>query len=339
MRKKLSSAAPIRSRPCTASATGCGDDGHGVVRPCAVRASAALLLGANAFALLVAAARARRCCAIYDVYLLSPDRAPADRRSPSLVAEAFREAWLREQQVDAGPRADAGPPPERGRSALLRRSSRSCDLGQRVLPPTARRAAHDPPPARWPGAARRRGDRAAAAARADLQPERVRVLDAQGCVVATPAQRGRPVHGRAARGAAARSRGRYAAVLRERISDEPAPPLGDIRRRGTRARVHGAAGVLRRRGDRGGARVAHRLDALSSLWANRRGLLVGAARAAALVTAGLSLFLGAIALAPAARDSRARRARVAHGERRPRRDDCPGFAPAEVAARRRAATR
>ena len=52
--------------------------------------------------------------------------------------------------------------------------------------------------------------------------------------------------------------GHYAAVARERISDEPPPPLGDIRRRG-KVRVFTALPVFSDgTRDRGGARVAHR---------------------------------------------------------------------------------
>jgi hypothetical protein len=64
--------------------------------------------------------------------------------------------------------------------------------------------------------------------------------------------------------------GRYAASARERISDEPKPPFGDLRRRGG-VRVFTALPIWH--GDRViGVVTASRtgLDAVSSLWQNRR---------------------------------------------------------------------
>ncbi len=106
----------------------------------------------------------------------------------------------------------------------------------------------------------------------------IRVLDARGCVVATTrSQDGLcldrvPEVKRALAGA-------YASSARERISDEPKPPFGDLRRRGG-VRVFTALPIWH--GDRViGVVTASRtgLDALSSLWTNRREivLLAGAA--------------------------------------------------------------
>ena len=100
----------------------------------------------------------------------------------------------------------------------------------------------------------------------------VRVLDAQGCVVATTGSEAGACMGELPEVRSALG-GHYSALLRERHSDSPTPPLGDIRRRG-HVRVFVALPVFSDgkviavvRASRTG------LDALSALWANRRGLL------------------------------------------------------------------
>lgn len=110
----------------------------------------------------------------------------------------------------------------------------------------------------------------------------VRVLDAEGCVVATTRSQEGECLDLAPEVKRALS-GHYAASLRERISDEPKPPLGDLRRRGG-VRVFTALPIWH--GERViGVVTASRtgLDALSSLWLNRREIVLLAAGALALV--------------------------------------------------------
>ncbi len=118
----------------------------------------------------------------------------------------------------------------------------------------------------------------------------VRVLDAQGCVVATTRGEGGLCMDNLPEVAGALL-GRYSAVVRERVSDEPLPPLSDVRSRGA-VRLFTAlpifsegkvVAVIR------GSRTS--LDARTSLWHNRRGLLL--ALSATLLAAFLVSFVSA----------------------------------------------
>lgn len=100
----------------------------------------------------------------------------------------------------------------------------------------------------------------------------MRVLDERGCVVATTrGEDGMCMH-ELPEVAEALS-GKYASVLRERVSDEPAPPFGDIRRRG-HVRVFTALPLFSEGRVIGIVRASRTgRDALSSLWDGRRGLI------------------------------------------------------------------
>ena len=124
-----------------------------------------------------------------------------------------------------------------------------------------------------------------------------------------------------------RSAGRYAAVARERISDEPAPPLGDIRRRGD-VRMFTALPIFSNgkviavvRASRTG------LDALSSLWAYRRGL-VWIVLAIAALTMLVSLAFSTAIAWPLRRLTHAAAA-IAEGKSTAPLD-AKGFSPAEI---------
>jgi signal transduction histidine kinase len=239
-----------------------------------------------------------------------------------VVAEVFREAY----RAQAGIADDDHRPPG-GRGEPYAPVEPIIDFGAPVLPAQ-------------PGSLRTAAPDAGPARRAGMQIEPIlrraqtfnlsalRVLDARGCVVATT---------RSEAGACMDAlpevqralRGRYAAVLRERISDEPPPPYGDLRRRGG-VRVFTALPVFSNgkviavvRASRTG------LDALTSLWANRRGLLVAGLSFSALSIAVSVLFSAAIA-APLRKLMRSARA-IARGEPAERLH-AAGFAPAEVAA-------
>ena len=99
-----------------------------------------------------------------------------------------------------------------------------------------------------------------------------RVLDARGCVVATS----RGDAGQSLAGlpeVASALGGRYSAVARQRLSDEPLPPISDVRSRGA-IRVFTALPVFSEGKVVAVVRMSRTsLDALTSLWHSRRGLL------------------------------------------------------------------
>jgi signal transduction histidine kinase len=224
---------------------------------------------------------------IYDAFLLRQTERQLAAEAV-VIGEAFRDAWRREAHVEH----DEHRPAARVNEHYVPVEP-IYDLGVPVLPsqpeqPSARTPLDDSPEAR------------AGAAIEDLlrraqtfNLSAIRVLDAHGCVIATT---------RSERGACMNDlpevkralAGRYTAVARERISDEPAPPLGDVRRRGT-VRMFVALPVFSNgkviaivRASRTG------LDALSSLWANRRGLLWLGLGIGALTTLVSLLFSAAI---------------------------------------------
>jgi signal transduction histidine kinase len=280
----------------------------------------ALLLGANA-ALVVLPLLALAGLRVYDVFLLRQTERQLLAES-AVVAEAFREAFRKE----AGVAQDEHRPPGHGDEPYAPVEP-ILDLGVRVLP--AQSAALRPGPAGEDTPARRAG--------AAIEPllrraqtfnlSALRVLDARGCVVATTrSEAGLCMD--ALPEVEQALRGRYAAVARERISDEPAPPLGGVRRRGS-VRVFTALPVFSDgrviavvRASRTG------LDALSTLWMNRRGLLLSGL-ALGVFAAAVSLVFSAAIARPLRKLTHAARA-VANGEPAERLTTA-GFAPAEVA--------
>jgi signal transduction histidine kinase len=280
----------------------------------------ALLLGANAAAvglplLLLVGLR------VYDMYLLRQTERQLLAES-AVVAEVFREAY----RAEAGIADDDHRPPSTGREPYAPVEP-IIDFGAEVLRAQSgalRVAALDDSPARRGGARVEPILRRAQT----FNLSAVRVLDAHGCVVATTrSEEGACMDGLPEVQSALR--GRYAAVLRERISDEPPPPYGDVRRRGG-VRVFTALPVFSNgrviavvRASRTG------LDAISSLWSNRRGLLVAGLSFSTLSIVISVLFSAAIA-APLRKLMRSARA-IARGEPA-QRLHAAGFAPAEVAA-------
>ncbi|HMI91490.1 MAG TPA: HAMP domain-containing sensor histidine kinase [Polyangiales bacterium] len=286
-----------------------------------------LLLGANAVVVLLpllAVAGLR----VYDIYLLRQTERQLLAESV-VIGEAFREAW---QRAGGGGGAASSAvanyrPPGHSQQPYLPIEP-LIDLGVRVLPaqsPALRGCANG-------------GQARARAAGASIEPlmqraqtfnlSALRVLDPDGCVVATTrSETGLDMH--ALPEVQGALRGRYTAVARERISDEPPPPFGDIRRRGG-VRVFSALPVFSDgqviavvRASRTG------LDALTTLWANRRGLLLSG-----LALALLSIAVGLTFSAAIARPLRAltRGAQAIERGEPQQRLALPGFAPAEVAA-------
>lgn len=277
-----------------------------------------LLLGGNAAVLLLPIAGFLLLRG-YDAYLLRQTERQLLAES-AVIGEVFREAY----RAQAGIAHDEHRPPAMARDTYAPIEPR-IDVGVHVQPPQTQGLT--------PAVVR---ESPAERAGASIEPllrraqtfnlSAIRVLDERGCVVATTRSEAGMCMPMLPEVRQALS-GHYAAIARERISDEPPPPLGDLRRRGS-ARVFIAVPVFSDgrviaviRASRTG------LDALSSLWANRRGLLWGA-----LLTAGLAislslLFSAAIAW-PLRRITHAAKA-VAEGQAQPRLS-ISGFAPAEI---------
>jgi signal transduction histidine kinase len=279
-----------------------------------------LLFGTLAFVWVVPVA-ALGALRIYDVYLLRQTEHQLISESV-LVGEAFREALLRE----LGKASDSFLPPSHPDPGAFAPIAAQIDFDDPTLP------SHDAP---LPSAPPRDGpaERAGHAIEPLLRRAQafnlsgIRLLDERGCVIATTRGELGICMGALPEVRAALS-GRYDARLRERVSDEPMPPLGDIRRRG-HVRVFTALPVFSDgevvavvRASRTG------LDALSSLWANRRGLLwLGGGLSLLLLV--ISVASSAAIVAPLRRLTRAARG-VAQGE-----DAAQlalgGRAPAEIA--------
>jgi len=159
-----------------------------------------------------------------------------------------------------------------------------------------------------------------------------RVLGRDGCIVASSgAWLGACLDGVVEVDAALA--GRYAASARERYSDEPAPPLASISRRGD-VRVFAALPIFSDGQVIGAVWMSRTsMEPLKAAWLNRRPLAIGVL-VTVLLTALISLFLARAITRPVQRITTAAEA-VARGERR--RDLAPrGFAPSEVRALARA---
>jgi signal transduction histidine kinase len=247
-----------------------------------------LLLGAHAFALLLPLA-ALLLLRVYDVYLLRQTEQRLISESV-VIGEVFREAFLR---ASGRERDDYRPPPSaRGVSSASAYAASAepfapveaqVDFAHPVLerePPSFPRAPQSGDAAEQAGQAIEALLRRAQT----FNLSAIRVLDARGCVVASSrSQAGLCLS--ALPEVRAALAGSYTAVLRERVSDEPPPALGDIRRRG-KVRVFTALPVWSDGRVIGVVRASRTgLDALSSLWANRRGLVWIGVLASLLVAA------------------------------------------------------
>ncbi|TMA34272.1 MAG: HAMP domain-containing protein [Deltaproteobacteria bacterium] len=282
-----------------------------------------LLLAVNAFALLVPIA-AIVLLRIFDDQLIRRTEAQLIGESV-LIAEAWREAWLREQAIDPA-HAPRWLPPEAADQRYFPIEP-SLRLDQGVLPPT---------PDADPGGAFAVRDGPAWRAGRTMEPvlrravrmnlSSARVLDAQGCVVASSGEQLGACLGELAEVRDALA-GRYAAVLRERISDEPTPGVESISRRG-RVRVYTALPVLADGAVIGVVRMSRTaIDPAKALWFDRRRLLA-VLFGCALLTAGLSLFLSRTLSRPLRAITRGARD-LARGEGRLP-VQLPGLAPEEL---------
>jgi len=265
------------------------------------------LLAVNAFALMVPLL-AIVGLRVFDDQLIRRTEAQLIGQGV-LIAEAYREEWLRVLQI---------PPVEAPRYAPAAAGDDQyfpiepiSRLGQGVLPPTPEptRFAKDRSGSSWRVGARverimRR------AARMNLSS--ARVLDTAGCVVASSGSNlgaclDTLPEVRAALG------GRYAAVLRHRHLEASPPPIESISRRG-RVRVSIAIPVLADGEVIAVVRMSRTaIDPAKALWFDRERLAV-AFGACALLTAGLSLFLSRSIARPLRDITRAARS-IARGEK------------------------
>jgi signal transduction histidine kinase len=280
-----------------------------------------LLLAVNAFALLVPLASIV-LLRIFDDQLIRRTEAQLIGQSV-LIAEAWREAWLREQGISPADAPDWMPSDAAGRTYFPLEPILRLDQG--VLPPTSE-------PTRFE--ARREGPtwRAGRSIEPVLQRavrmnlSSARVLDADGCVVATSG-----AHLGACLADLAEVRqaleGRYAAVLRHRVSNEPAPRYDSISRRG-RVRVYTALPVLADGEVIGVVRMVRTaIDPGKALWFDRYRLLAVLIGCAGL-TAVLSLFLSRTIVRPIRTITRVARD-IASGAGRET-VPLPGLAPDEL---------
>lgn len=277
-----------------------------------------LLLGVSVFALVVplVALLTQR---IYDTYLLR-------QTERQLIAQAIvlGEAWReRLHDVRGSGNLDAIRPTGR-RDQRYVPIEPVIDLTTRILPPqpTLTTEAQDPDPiyleaGRLIEPLLRRSQ--------TFNLSAVRILDNRGCVVATT---------RGERGLCLSSlpevrdalSGTYSARARRRISDEPLPSVNEVRRRGD-IRIFTALPVFDDGQVIGVVRISRTsLDALTSLWLNRRGLVAVAAITGTLLL-GISLLSARAIASPLQRLTR-RAKSIAEGARAP--TDDLGWAPHEV---------
>jgi signal transduction histidine kinase len=280
-----------------------------------------LLLGLNVFVLLVpllAVALLR----IYDAHLIEQTERRLIAESV-IIGEAFRAEWLRASHLDPSDAPSHRPryahdqtffpiEPVLGIKSVAERDARSPGGAQRDTPIWAAGRAVEP-----------------LLQRAKLiNLTGVRVLDPQGCIIATTSDSvGACLTG--ATEVAAALEGHYHAVLRPRHSDEPAPPLTAISRGGS-VRVFTATPVLSDGEVIAVVRMSRTtIEPLRALWSYRYTLFWALLACLALV-ASVSLFFSRTITRPV-REIRDAAWAITRGEaRRPLRPH--GLVPAELHA-------
>jgi signal transduction histidine kinase len=251
-----------------------------------------LLLGVNALvlALPIAAVITLR---VYDTYLVRQTERSLIAQSV-VIGEIYRERLHEEQGKPAEP--GTFRPPERSADAFI------------PIEPVLDFTFHieRKPPVAQPMPARAVSDDAArrAGARMEALLKRaqvfnltgIRILDGDGCVVSTSRTEGDVCMNDLPEVQTA-LHGRYGAVARERVSDEPTPALGDVRSRG-KIRIFSALPVFE-----DGKVIAivrssrTSTDALTSLWQSRRGLLIAIVLSFG-VTLGISAMFATFVVRP-----------------------------------------
>ena len=278
-----------------------------------------LLLGVNALVLVVPLV-ATFFAGVYANYLVRTTERRLIAESV-LVGEAWRDRWL--EALGRTP-ADAGRTLAPEVDDLFDPIEPVLDLNRGVdapEPPSVGFAAADEP-ARLAGIA--------------IEPllhraklvnlSAVRVLDAQGCVVATTgSQLGACLdHLEEVRKALA---GEYAAVARRRFSDEPPPPLSSMSRRG-KVRVFTATPIRSDGRVVGVVRMSRTsIDPVEALWEHRRAAL-WSLLACLVLTVTISVFFARAIVRPVREITAAAKAIAGGRTRRPLRPG--GRVPAEV---------
>ncbi len=245
----------------------------------------------NAFALLVPLA-AILLLRIFDDQLIRRTEAQLIGQSV-LIAEAWREAWLREQGIGPDDAPAWMPSSAEGRTYFALEPILRLDQG--VLPPTPE-PTHSLATREGPAWRAGRVIEPVIQRAVRMNLSSARVLDAEGCVVASSGSQLGACLGDLAEVRQALE-GRYAAVLRHRVSDEPAPAYDSVSRRG-RVRVYTALPVLADDAVIGVVRMVRTaIDPGKALWFDRYRLLAVLVGCAAL-TAVLSLFLSRTIVRP-----------------------------------------
>jgi len=243
-----------------------------------------LLLGANAFVLLVPLL-AVLGLRIYENYLVRQTERQLIAQSIA-VGEIWRELWLVERGLD--PQLGAPPFRQPGKeSAPFIPIEPVSNLRRGVLPPQT-----DPlRPAEVRDTPELRAGKRIESLLQRMQVynlSAVRILDSQGCVIATTRGESGLCMDKLPEVISALA-GQYSSVIRERISDEPLPPLSDVRSRGS-VRLFTALPLFSEGQVVAVVRASRTsLDARTSLWHNRRGLLL--ALSATLLAAFLVSFV------------------------------------------------
>ena len=268
-----------------------------------------LLLGTSVFALLLPLA-AVVFFRLFDIYLLRQTERHLIAESV-LIGEAYRDRLLAERGIAAAEAPPFRPLGSEGDAYVP--IEPTLDLSYGILPPA-------PAVTRWRRTAETEEARAGLALMPLLARAQVfnltgaRVLDPDGCVVAsTRGDLGDCLEQlEEVRGALA---GRYSAVARRRVSDEPPPPIASIRRRGG-VRVFIATPIYEGGGVIGAVWMSRTaVTPLEMLWAHRD--KIGAAfLICAVLAPAASLFFARSIARPVREITRAAEA-VAHGQPRP----------------------
>lgn len=280
-----------------------------------------LLLGVNAFILLVPFG-AVLLSRFYETHLVRETEGRLIAESV-LIGEAFRDRYL--EEIGRDPNQAEGFLPVGAGDDRYYPLEPVLDVNDGVLPPA-------PPPVsfaqdyagpQW-NAGQRIRPLIERAQRMNLSG--VRVLDANGCVVASSAGEWGVCLDNLPEVCVALE-GRYAAVMRQRIVDHPVPPLESISRRGG-VRVFTATPILLDGEVIGVVRMSRTSrDLLEGVWQHRRPMLIGLAGCAVL-TAAISLFFSRTISRPV-RAIKAAAEAVVRGE--PHQHFAPkGLVPAEV---------
>lgn len=248
------------------------------------------MLGVNALVLVLPIA-AIATLRIYDTYLIRQTERSLIAQSV-VIGEIYRDLLHEEQGVPGDP-ADFRPP------------EHASDAFVPIEPVLAFRIEKKPPvekplPLRTvrDDAERRAGARMEALLKRSqvFNLTGVRVLDSEGCVVSTSRTEADVCMGDLPEVQKA-LRGRYGAVARERVSDEPTPAIGDVRSRG-KIRIFSAMPVFENGQVIAVVRASRTsLDALTSLWQSRRGLLIAIAISLS-VTLGISVLFATLVARP-----------------------------------------